>query len=148
MCRRVCPGYALGTARHTGSFATIWGCHGGTGGDPWEWGFRAVSCSRWVFRWGNTHRRTLGCWLLHAHCYSTWKGLGLCTPWFCTKGVGDGRQLSSQGAWASGYALGTWVVDSGAELMIAGAFMYQYGTVVSVRPNMYVRRGQLANASG
>ena len=53
-------------------------------------------------------------------------------------GAGDGRQLASQGVWASGYTLGTWVVDSGAELMIAGAFMYQYGTIVSVRPNVYV----------
>lgn len=41
--------------------------------------------------------------------------------------------------WAKGQPFGTWVVDSGAELVIAGAFMYQYARVLQLLPPVSVR---------
>ncbi|KAL3932542.1 MAG: hypothetical protein SGPRY_000653 [Prymnesium sp.] len=47
--------------------------------------------------------------------------------------------------WASRHDVGTWVVDSGAEHMIGGSFLYPYSRVVAWSPEIFVKdvRGEL-----
>ena len=56
-------------------------------------------------------------------------------------GALDARATSGGGkaAWAARLPYGTWVVDSGAELLIAGSFMYQYGTIVERKPDVSIK---------
>ena len=41
--------------------------------------------------------------------------------------------------WAPKLDFGEWIVDSGAELMIAGAFIYPYATVIMQRPDVQIQ---------
>ena len=41
--------------------------------------------------------------------------------------------------WAPGMPFGTWIVDSGADLMIAGAFMYAHSVLLQRNPPVHVR---------
>ena len=43
------------------------------------------------------------------------------------------------GGWAARLPAGTWVVDSGAELMIAGSFIYEYSAVVLRKPDVSIK---------
>jgi hypothetical protein len=56
-------------------------------------------------------------------------------------GAFDARLLpgGGNGTWAARLPHGTWVVDSGAELMIAGKFIYPYSTVVERRPDVSIK---------
>jgi hypothetical protein len=56
-------------------------------------------------------------------------------------GAMDARAASGgEGApWAARLPYGTWVVDSGAELLIAGAFIYPNSTIVERRPDVSIK---------
>ena len=47
--------------------------------------------------------------------------------------------LNGDTSWAKELTCGEWVVDSGAELMIAGKFMYPFSTVVLRGPDVRIR---------
>jgi hypothetical protein len=59
----------------------------------------------------------------------------------CSLGTGalTGDSVAGVGTWASNLPLGWWIVVSGADWSIAGAFIYQYSVVVQLLPPIWVR---------
>ena len=50
-----------------------------------------------------------------------------------------GRRRKTETPWASRLGLWQWIVDSGAELNVAGAFIYQYSMVLARDPDVRIR---------
>ena len=48
-------------------------------------------------------------------------------------------QVVGAPTWAKGMAFGTWIVDSGADLVIAGSFIYPYATLLQRKPQLHIR---------
>ena len=63
------------------------------------------------------------------------------TPTRAMVGALDARAASGGETpkWAARLPYGTWVVDSGAELLIAGSFMYQYSSIVERKPDVSIK---------
>ena len=63
------------------------------------------------------------------------------TPTRAMVGALDARAASGGETpkWAARLPYGTWVVDSGAELLIAGSFMYQYSSIVERKPGVSIK---------
>jgi hypothetical protein len=58
-----------------------------------------------------------------------------------TKAMTDGRADASGGGWpwAADLPFGWWIVDSGADWCVAGAFIYEHSRVTQRLPNIWVR---------
>ena len=76
--------------------------------------------------------------VVHAS-YSTSAMIGGVVAGNATGRRGGGVDAMLAATWAPTLKHGEWVVDSGAELMIAGSFIYPYAKVVATRPDVHVK---------
>ena len=76
--------------------------------------------------------------VVHAS-YSTSAMIGGIVGGNATGRRGDGVDAMLAATWAPTLQFGEWVVDSGAELMIAGSFIYPYVQVLARRPDVQVK---------
>ena len=76
--------------------------------------------------------------VVHAS-YSTSAMIGGIVGGNATGRRGDGVDAMLAATWAPTLQFGEWVVDSGAELMIAGSFIYPYAQVLARRPDVHVK---------